>query len=103
MTCEHLRALEQAIQAAGLHETFRGQAWSDNCREWVYFDCWIDLDGVRLRHSLPECVRDHVHRGTHDGESAASSAPNAMTRSWEATSSGPVSRHSAADYFKQIN
>jgi hypothetical protein len=67
MTCKHLAALEQAIIAEGIRETFRGQAWSDNCREWVYFDCWIDLEAVRQRHSLADCVVDHVHRGTHDG------------------------------------
>jgi hypothetical protein len=42
MTCEHLRPLEQAMIDAGMKETFRGQAWSNNCREWVYFDCFID-------------------------------------------------------------
>jgi hypothetical protein len=67
MTCEHLNSLEAAMHAAGLRETFRGQPWSDNCREWVYFDCWIDLAAVRERHVLAECVHDHIHRGTHDG------------------------------------
>ena len=68
MTCEHLHALEESIIAAGIRETFRGQTWSDNCREWVYFDCWIDLDALRQRHVLPECVQNHIHRGTHDGQ-----------------------------------
>lgn len=67
MTCDHLRAIEQAILAHGIKETSRGQAWSDNCREWVYFDCLIDLQGVRSKFTLAECVRDHVHHGTHDG------------------------------------
>jgi hypothetical protein len=68
MTCEHLRLLEDAIIAAGIPETFRGQAWSDNCREWVYFDCFIDIEAVRKRFSLAACVHDHIHRGTHDGQ-----------------------------------
>jgi hypothetical protein len=68
MMCDHLRDLEQAILAQGIRETFRGRAWSQRCREWVYFDCFIDLDAVRSRHSLADCVHDHVHRGTHDGE-----------------------------------
>ncbi|HWZ45088.1 MAG TPA: hypothetical protein VNW97_16555 [Candidatus Saccharimonadales bacterium] len=67
MTCEHLRPIEEAILAAGIPETYRGQAWSDNCREWVYFDCYIDIDAVRQRFSLAPCVHDHIHRGTHDG------------------------------------
>lgn len=68
MTCEHLRAVEQAIMKRGIPETFRGAAWSRNCREWVYFDCYIDLAAVRARFLLPDCVVDHAHRGTHDGQ-----------------------------------
>jgi hypothetical protein len=68
MTCDHLRPLEQAILARGIRETFRGKPWSQNCREWVYFDCFIDTDAVRRSLALPACVGDHVHRGTHDGQ-----------------------------------
>ena len=39
-----------------------------NCREWVYFDCFIDNAAVRSRFPLPDCVQDHAHRGTHDGQ-----------------------------------
>ena len=49
MICEHLRALEQAILARGIRETFRGKAWSQNCREWVYFDCFIDTAAVHFQ------------------------------------------------------
>ena len=68
MTCEHLIKLEKAILEQGIRETFRGQAWSRNCREWVYFDCYIDIEAVRERFALPDCVKDHSHRGTHDGQ-----------------------------------
>jgi len=70
MTCEHLRQLESEILAAGIQETFRGQAWSDNCREWVYFDCYFDRKSIRSRIEFAACVRDHEHRGTHDGQEA---------------------------------
>jgi len=68
LTYEHLRAVEEAIIKRGIRETFRGAAWSLNCREWVYFDCYIDLAGARARFSLADCVQDHIHRGTHDGQ-----------------------------------
>ena len=68
MLCEHLHPLEEAMIASGLRETYRGQAWSRNCREWVYFDCYIDLEGVRNGFALDACVHDHEHRGTHDGQ-----------------------------------
>ena len=70
MVCEHLTELEREVMAAGAVETFRGQPWSSNCREWVYFDCWLDRESLRQRLDIPDCVRDHDHRGTHDGQEA---------------------------------
>ena len=67
MTCEHLRALDEALLAAGFVPTFRGQAWSKNCREWVYFDCALLLDEIERAFDLDACVERHEHRGTHDG------------------------------------
>ena len=68
MLCEHLRELETAIQERGIEETYRGQAWGERCREWVYFDCRIDLARARERFKLAECIHDHEHFGTHDGQ-----------------------------------
>ncbi len=68
MVCEHLAAVEQALIASGARITFRGAAWSKNCREWVYFDGFLDTQRIRERFPLAACVRDHTHRGTHDGQ-----------------------------------
>jgi hypothetical protein len=68
MLCEHLRSLERELIDAGIRETFRGQAWSSNCREWVYFDCWLDRASIRKRLDFASVVKDHEHRGTHDGQ-----------------------------------
>lgn len=68
MVCEHLSAVEQAILARRIPVTSRGQAWSQNCREWVYVDCFLDLPAIRKRFALPANVEDHAHRGTHDGQ-----------------------------------
>jgi hypothetical protein len=70
MVCEHLAELEKELHAAGIEETFRGRAWSENCREWVYFACYLDRGAIRGRMELAECVKDHEHRGTHDGMEA---------------------------------
>lgn len=70
MVCEHLAELESELIASGIRETFRGQAWSDNCREWVYFDCLLDRSSIRARVKFAECVKDHEHLGTHDGQEA---------------------------------
>lgn len=68
MVCEHLAALEKEMIAAGIEVTYRGQAWLKNCREWVYFACYIDRESVQKRFDLPDCVEDHDHLGTHDGQ-----------------------------------
>jgi hypothetical protein len=70
MVCDHLSTVEKALLARGIPVTFRGQAWSDNCREWVYFDCYLDLPTLRGVYPLDTCVQDHAHRGTHDGQEA---------------------------------
>ena len=67
MTCEHLRQLEAELQFGGIPETFRGQAWSRNCREWVYFTCYLDLPAIRARLKLPPCVVDHVNDDPRSG------------------------------------
>jgi hypothetical protein len=68
MTCGHLIQLERAIAAAGIEETFRGAPWAKDCREWVYFDCILPAAELREAFALADCVRDHAHLGTHDGQ-----------------------------------
>ena len=70
MVCEHLRALEAELIGLGIRETARGQVWTENCREWVYFDCFLDLEAIRRRMDFDPCVVDHVYRGTHEGSEA---------------------------------
>jgi len=65
--CEHLAPIDADLHEQGLAETFRGQAWSNNCREWVYFDAVLDLDAIRAHHPLAPCVQEHVNLDTHNG------------------------------------
>lgn len=67
MICEHLRPLEEAIVKAGIGENYRGKPWGDHCREWVYFNCFINTEAVASNFPLAACVKIHAHRGTHDG------------------------------------
>lgn len=67
MVCEHLVQLERELLEAGIKVTYRGQAWSKNCREFVYFDCILDRNKIRERLCFPDCVKDHEHVGTHSG------------------------------------
>lgn len=70
MTCEHLNKLEKELIAQNIKELTRGQVWSKNCREWVYFDClFSDLDFTIKRFNLnTDVIKKHAHLGTHDGQ-----------------------------------
>lgn len=67
MVCEHLCKLEDAISLAGIAETYRGQAWSKNCREWVYFDCVLDAAEICATFDLAACVSEHVNDDPKSG------------------------------------
>ncbi|QDS99393.1 hypothetical protein HG15A2_27160 [Adhaeretor mobilis] len=67
MVCKHLKHLEVAIIDAGFTETFRGKAWSKNCREWVYFDCLLDSSVIRESFDLAPCVRHRVNDDPKNG------------------------------------
>ncbi|MBO0340068.1 MAG: hypothetical protein ACTHOM_15360 [Allomuricauda sp.] len=67
MICEHLQPIEKIIQEKRIKEKYRGPAWSNNCREWVYYECFIDAVSLSQRLDLDECVEIHKHLGTHDG------------------------------------
>lgn len=68
--CEHLAKLDNEIREHGIKETFRGQPWSNNTREWVYYDCVLDLDSIRLRLNLPEFVTTHTNNDQKSGTEA---------------------------------
>jgi len=65
--CEHLINLDNELKAKPIRETFRGQPWTDNCREWVYYDCLLDLAKVRSRYQFPEFIADHVNDDAKSG------------------------------------
>lgn len=67
MVCEHLIELETALLADGARETARGQVWSKNCREWVYFDVVLDVDAIRARFSLAPGVELHENTDARSG------------------------------------
>jgi hypothetical protein len=57
--CDHLQPLESYLKDKGIPETFRGQAWSNNCREWVYFDCVLKTEVLKAKFNLSSFVETH--------------------------------------------
>jgi hypothetical protein len=57
--CEHLIKAEEYIKSKGIPEYWRGQPWTDNCREWIYFDCRFDPAALKEKLALDPCVQVH--------------------------------------------
>ncbi|MCJ7545609.1 MAG: hypothetical protein MUP30_02100 [Deltaproteobacteria bacterium] len=67
MVCEHLAPLEDELNRANIKETYRGKAWTKNCREWVYFDVVLDTASLAARFRFPPCVRVHENLDPKSG------------------------------------
>lgn len=67
MVCEHLVAIEHALIDSDAREIARGELWSRNCHEWVYFDVVLDIAALRQRFVLAECVELHENRDPRSG------------------------------------
>jgi hypothetical protein len=67
VVCEHLALLERALLESGAVETFRGRAWSRNCREWVYFDLVLDTAALQQRFQLGPPVEVHENTDAKSG------------------------------------
>ena len=65
--CDHLRPVEDYLVAQGCKITFAGQAWSSNCRFWLYFDTALDCEDLKKRFSLDPCVHIHVNEDPRSG------------------------------------
>ncbi len=68
--CEHLTNLDNELKAKGIRETFRGQAWGENCREWVYYDCVLSLEKIKRRYDFSDFVMVHINDDNKSGMEA---------------------------------
>jgi hypothetical protein len=66
--CEHLKPVEEYIRSLGVRVQAMGSYWSHDSRTWVYFEkATLDAESLIRRFKLPEFVKVHTHRGTHEG------------------------------------
>lgn len=65
--CEHLKQLDEDLKGKGIKETFRGEAWSHNTREWVYYDCILGLEAIREKYRLPDFVKEYINNDNRSG------------------------------------
>jgi hypothetical protein len=65
--CEHLRPVEDHLKALNCAITFAGQAWSANCRHWIYYQVRLDCEALKNRFNLPEFVEIHSNDDPRSG------------------------------------
>ena len=65
--CEHLSPLEKELHSRNIKETFRGEAWSVNCREWIYYDCYLNCKSIINRLHLPAFVAHSINNDPRSG------------------------------------
>lgn len=65
--CEHLIDLENEIKSKNIKETYRGQVWTKNCREWVYFDCYLNIESLRIKFNFPGFIKHHENNDNKSG------------------------------------
>jgi hypothetical protein len=63
----HLEILEVELLRLGIKKTYEGQAWSNNCNVWKYYDCFIDAEKVKQRLNLPAFVVVHSNDDPRSG------------------------------------
>lgn len=63
----HLDKLYKELRIKDIEITYRGQPWTDNCREWVYFDCYFDYEKLHARLEMSDCVIHHINDDPHSG------------------------------------
>lgn len=57
--CKHLMPVETYLLAKGFKEIYRGQVWSNNCREWIYFNTILNPKQLIEQFQLDACITIH--------------------------------------------
>ena len=65
--CAHLYQVEVYLKEQGVSETFRGQSWSANCREWIYYDCVLKPEALITKFVLPSFIVIHENNDLKSG------------------------------------
>lgn len=57
--CTHLEKVVEYLTHHAIKEAWRGQPWTDNCREWIYYDAVLDPVFLQRHLSLDACIEMH--------------------------------------------
>jgi hypothetical protein len=54
--------LENYLQTQGIAETYRGQVWSKNCREWIYYDAVLNPQKLKDKFHFDDTIIIHDYQ-----------------------------------------
>lgn len=60
--CTHLKLIESYLLAKGYKEIYRGQVWSNNCREWIYFNGVLNIQELQEQFKLDKTIIVHDYQ-----------------------------------------
>lgn len=60
--CVHLKPVEDYLKSEGFSEVYRGQVWSKNCREWVYFNTVLHPQELIEKFKLDSTIVIHDYQ-----------------------------------------
>jgi len=60
--CIHLKPVEDYLLSKGYNEVYRGQVWSNNCREWIYFNTILQPQELIIQFRLDSTIIIHDYQ-----------------------------------------
>ena len=57
--CIHLKPLEDYLKTQGIVETYRGQVWTKNSREWIYYDAVLNPQELKEKFDFSNSIIIH--------------------------------------------
>lgn len=60
--CIHLKSLEDFLKSENIAEVYRGQVWSKNCREWIYYDVILNPQKLKDKFHFDATIIIHDYK-----------------------------------------
>jgi hypothetical protein len=54
--CTHLKPLEDYLMVENMLEVYRGQVWTKNCREWIYYDAVLNPQKLKEKFHFDDTI-----------------------------------------------
>ncbi|MBK8352728.1 MAG: hypothetical protein IPP60_02455 [Sphingobacteriales bacterium] len=65
--CIHLKSLEDFLKSENIAEVYRGQVWSKNCREWIYYDAILNPQKLKEKFHFDATIIIHDYKDNKVG------------------------------------